>query len=817
MSVVEELSGDGSRIVTSWKRTTVADGDWLQHNTISPLNERDVFLAEKIDELSGNSDEKLNEEIAARIAGDEQLYDELSTVSSDFYSFSADVETSAYTLSAAITAEADVRKRVDEDLLGKIEQLQNATDVVDVVGTHEELLAYNEPLTKNDVVKVLVDETKNYLEYYWRVVGDEPQKPYQWTEVGTITPYYSKSEIDEKFDDLSYVSSISADETEIGFDFHKGDGTLTTFKLKEGPNITFTPGTNDLTISALPGTKSYYIDDSKNPNNMFWGESNYNPAFEFLAGENHDWSTMNEIIDSFNNNIPVYINEFNEASEVDSSNYSWKLNTIKTFTADDRPHIKFTFENEHEETNFYGVIDWKDGDHGIVVESYSGISKSTLLHDTNLSGDGSPTNALGLNSAINLYIPKKQAVNSAYIQIGATPRLQSMGGYNEGVAIVRNEKFETKHAGEQTANLGVSIGVPGITITHSANGVGGYAMYSVYGETFNLNYSLGDSYLKHLWVDENGLNYTNNANLSYSASYNAFNLKFWDTQHTVPGGTDGYSAQYVNASSIYRWNHLLDTKISAQGNGITNTATFDLSSFNLSAGAGLKFISANGRLDISAEGTTYNAGTYISTANKTISVTGNLIGSAESGQSAYDWITTKSATLQAGPGIGFYSAGPNKLGISAEGTKVSAGGNINNPTEYTTNVNLSAGGGVQFVTADNNVLGIKTTTMEYCPFNYSTYSDMTSFKISAVGIQGTLYESVVRVNDNVYGFLLPDPSPSDHLKIPVARYDGRGYYYLDTVTGAIGNYVSAFDKQKITLATAASLPSTLDENVYYII
>jgi hypothetical protein len=782
MSVVEELSGDGSRIVTSWKRTTVADGDWLQHNTIGPLNERDVFLAEKIDELSGNADEKLNEEIAARIAGDEQLYDELSTVSSDFYSFSADVEASAYALSAAITAEADVRKRVDEDLLGKIEQLQNATDVVDVVGTHEELLAYNEPLTKNDVVKVLVDETKNYLEYYWRVVGDKPTKPYQWTEVGTITPYYSKSEIDEKFDDLSYVSSISADETEIGFDFHKGDGTLTTFKLKEGPNITFTPGTNDLTISALPGTKSYYIDDSQNPNNMFWGESNYNPAFEFLAGENHDWSTMNEIIDSFNNNIPVYINEFNEASEVDSSNYSWKLNTIKTFTADDRPHIKFTFENEHEETNFYGVIDWKDGDHGIVVESYSGISKSTLLHDTNLSGDGSPTNALGLNSAINLYIPKKQAVNSAYIQIGATPRLQSMGGYNEGVAIVRNEKFETKHAGSQTANLGVSIGVPGITITHSANGVGGYAMYSVYGETFNLNYSLGDSYLKHLWVDENGLNYTNNANLSYSASYNAFNLKFWDTQNKVPGGTDGYSAQYVNASSIYRWNHLLDTKISAQGNGITNTATFDLSSFNLSAGAGLKFISANGRLDISAEGTTYNAGTYISTANKTISVTNDLVNSAKSGWSAYDTVKN-SATLSAGFGISFTSAATTAMGIKLDAT-------INADDK------IASIGGKELVGGnDVKIVGLISGT-HIDPYEYSgNITSISAFRTAGemeVETQGIVYsfKDNQGTNHSFYSIFVPS-ADSDSVQYLATSGGGgsRDYYWKDITLPS--NYVQS--------------------------
>ena len=268
-------------------------------------------------------------------------------------------------------------------------------------------------------------------------------------------------------------------------------------------------------------------------------------------------------------------------------------------------------------------------------------------------------------------------------------------------------------------------------------------------------------------------------------------------------------------SGKFAWNVINSAKFSAVG---TTTSTAYLSGgFGIEAGQGVG-VSLNGKnVVITAEGTTYSAGSYISTANKTISVTGNLIGSAESGQSAYDWITTKSATLQAGPGIGLYSAGPNILGISAEGTKVSAGGNIQNPTEYTTNVNLSAGGGVQFVTANNDVLGIKTSTMVYSPYN-STYSDITSFKISAVASQGTLYESVVRVNDSVYGVLMPNPGSFDHLKIPVARYvDGRGYYYLDTVNGAIGNYVSAAKQQRITVATAASLPQTLEENVYYLI
>jgi hypothetical protein len=340
----------------------------------------------------------------------------------------------------------------------------------------------------------------------------------------------------------------------------------------------------------------------------------------------------------------------------------------------------------------------------------------------------------------------------------------------------------------------------------------------------------------------NSAKFTNISATNISANLFKSNLGTVDTLKLkfVSANGDELTANSVNviqltAGTLYgqSYNSNVDSLIGSAENGefaynVINSAKFSAVStttstaymsggFGIKAGNGVGVSLEGKNVVITAEGTTYNAGDYISTANKTISVTGDLIGSAESGQSAYDWITTKSATLQAGPGIGFYSAGPNKLGISAEGTKVSAGGNINNPTEYTTNVNLSAGGGVQFVTADNNVLGIKTTTMEYSPTGNSTYSDMTSFKISAVGLQGTQYESVVRVNDSVYGFLLPDPTPLEHLKIPVARYDGRGYYYLDTVTGAIGNYVSAADKQKITLATAASLPTTLDDNVYYII
>ena len=445
MSVVEELSGDGSRIVTSWKRTTVADGDWLQHNTIGPLNERDVFLAEKIDELSGNADEKLNEEIAARIAGDEQLYDELSTVSSDFYSFSADVEASAYALSAAITAEADVRKRVDEDLLGKIEQLQNATDVVDVVGTHAELLAYNEPLTKNDVVKVLVDETKNNLEYYWRVVGDEPAKPYQWTEVGTITPYYSKSEIDDKETELSSTIAntyLSANGTDISAGKNldvviQSNNPRVAFKTKD--DVTF-DGVSSTTLSATTayGSSAKFENISATSLTALTATGN-SAKFTNLSSTN---LTSNNISSTKTTATTAYITNLSGASKSDTvdnlfdSAYSGAY--ASAWINDNKNKIAYTadFKGTNGVVTGYGTsafaggissISAKNGNSTALFTGYNvnlqagegvgfnyGTNLLTISADGKTYADGNYIKISGNNNSINVTTPLVNSASSGY-------------------------------------------------------------------------------------------------------------------------------------------------------------------------------------------------------------------------------------------------------------------------------------------------------------------------------------------------------------------------------------------------------------------
>jgi len=223
MSIKDDMNSSGEYLPTKWTRTTVADGDWLQENTIKPLSSRDNFLADKIGESNSAWKVALSSESATRYSDDQYLSANLTALSSEYETFKSKTEGNIDYLSGSIDGlkddldkEIEDRSREDGLLQDQINTIKAATDVVDVVGTHAALVAYDEPLTKNDVVKVLVDETSGNLEYYWRVVGDVPKKPYQWEPVGTITPYYSKSEIDNKETALSstiannYLSASTA-------------------------------------------------------------------------------------------------------------------------------------------------------------------------------------------------------------------------------------------------------------------------------------------------------------------------------------------------------------------------------------------------------------------------------------------------------------------------------------------------------------------------------------------------------------------------------------------------------------------------------
>ncbi len=666
MSVVEELSGDGSRIVTSWTRTTVADGDWLQHNTISPLNERDVFLAEKIDELSGNSDDRLDEEIEARKNADTFLSGTIDTFSGNYETFKSDTEGNIDYLSGSIDGlkedldtEKEDRSREDGLLQAQIDTIKAATDVVDVVGTHAALVAYDDPITKNDVVKVLVDETKNYLEYYWRVVGDEPTKPYQWTEVGTITPYYSKSEIDDKENTLS--STIASNYL-----------SASTAAVSAGKNILVTKESGPVIGIKTPDDVSF--------------------------------------------------------SNLTSTNIT-ATNTIST---------NFSGNTLSGETLYTSI----DG----LIESATNGGAMTALKNV---------------STINVYNSEKHPTT-----INLTTTADTLGFYVSGGA--NNWMNFVKYNDSDLTN-------PTIAITGNFEG--------------KVNEML-DDYLLKAWSGYNDSTFNGSARLAGSADL--------ANSASIAANTQDKITAYYKESNTNK------------------TGTFNVSSLKLSAGKGINFVSGANQLSISSEGTTYTTGQYINISNDNkISVTGELINSAQSGQSAYNWITTQSATLSAGPGIKFTSAGQNTMGITITasgvggvitaiaGSALSAGSNYVGSDYIYINPNNNAITLSSNISADNISANLIQIKAEY----YSAGLDYNSLSITG--------------NNRSY-------TASIDLNYTNARYNCAGSAgtapWSAIINNANSNWVSSnpagisiSSDSVVKLVFTPTLPSTLDNNTYYIV
>lgn len=137
------------------------------------------------------------------------------------------------------------------------------------------------------------------------------------------------------------------------------------------------------------------------------------------------------------------------------------------------------------------------------------------------------------------------------------------------------------------------------------------------------------------------------------------------------------SAQSGAKASAYITAHsgdFLNSAHSAYGKLTFGTKAYPATSYNYNftflAGQGIGFTTGNNQVTISAEGTTYSDSTYISTANKTISVKNTLIGSAQSGKKAYDIL---SGTKISAVGSQFTNTA---FGNLSAGFRISAGDNL---------------------------------------------------------------------------------------------------------------------------------------------
>ena len=198
---------------------------------------------------------------------------------------------------------------------------------------------------------------------------------------------------------------------------------------------------------------------------------------------------------------------------------------------------------------------------------------------------------------------------------------------------------------------------------------------------------------------------------------------------------------------------------------------------------------------------TIGDGTYLtgSSANRLITLrpTNSFINSVQSGKSAYNWITTKSATLSAGDYIKFTSAAPNTMGITVTGIVPYTDGNYIEVDNTTHKINLSSDISATHISSDN------ITFTGYYNRGYTAYMDCSSMSLERYGQPG---EKVIITPYDISAYV---PNGSQ----PITATNS--WYTILSNLG--GNFVSAASSQHINVVTARTLPTILDEGVYYLV
>ena len=118
---------------------------------------------------------------------------------------------SVYATTEALGTETTNRENADINLQNQIDGISASSDVVDIVGTYQELQNYDtQHLGNNDIIKVLQDSTHNDAMTYYRWLKDTST----WQYIGQEGPYYTKSEIDTTL--LPYVQNTDYATDSVG-------------------------------------------------------------------------------------------------------------------------------------------------------------------------------------------------------------------------------------------------------------------------------------------------------------------------------------------------------------------------------------------------------------------------------------------------------------------------------------------------------------------------------------------------------------------------------------------------------------------------
>ena len=185
---------------------------------------------------------------------------------------------------------------------------------------------------------------------------------------------------------------------------------------------------------------------------------------------------------------------------------------------------------------------------GAMAATATGMSIN-IEHDSNLSGSGTSSSPLGLASSISL------TASPYYQETYASAGHLTVSSKFNGFADINVYQTPSSY------NI---INQTGISVMHTASGIGDNRCYSHYGETFDLQYNAGQYWLKRIYVDASGIRITSNGAPGYRSVYGYGTAQFSDD-----GGT---TWEEVSPSAIRRWNSYSAGPVSA-GNCISGDGT----------------------------------------------------------------------------------------------------------------------------------------------------------------------------------------------------------------------------------------------------
>lgn len=155
-----------------------------------------------------------------------------------------------YATNTALGEEETARQNADNNLQGQIDAITVSSDVVDVVGTYQDLVNYDtQHIKANDIIKVMQDSThSNAISYYRWVITEGVGA---WTYVGSEGPYYTKGEADVLLQGKINVQQSSSDSGKalmVG-----DDGTVSPQNIPQGTtdytDLTNKPSINSVELS----------------------------------------------------------------------------------------------------------------------------------------------------------------------------------------------------------------------------------------------------------------------------------------------------------------------------------------------------------------------------------------------------------------------------------------------------------------------------------------------------------------------------------------------------------------------------------------